>query len=379
MITKNYTKPHRSSWLALSLLLHACLVVGIITSYMHKSLPQLTPVMMPLPQEAQQPQAQKPQQEEKKETEKKKKPTLAKEKPMSEKPFVVPAPVVFYGNQTMMNNPTPIAGSPDGKSAFEEKPSALPTPATATITPEKTMARPPSLESNTEEAIIIPPAPAVEPKKATVKKEQAVPEKVTEHQEGFYEKPAPQEQPATTLKKEEVPLEVTLPATQEKPTPPTQKPAKKTLSLADLFKNAPTALAALTQTGEPSAKRAGTEGGDVNGSGHQITIKEGDMKYYSLWAKFLNHLNQAARFSRRGKERRIMELAQNGSIAYVLQCGITVDMHGKLLDIEILHSSGSKEFDDICMNDIRSAIPYPPLPETLGKKTARFEVNVYPS
>ena len=61
-----------------------------------------------------------------------------KTKPPLNQPFVVPAPVVFYGNQAMMNKPVPVSGHSEGKSAFEHTPSTLPTPPAPAIAPERT-------------------------------------------------------------------------------------------------------------------------------------------------------------------------------------------------------------------------------------------------
>lgn len=294
-------------------------------------------------------------------------------KPTLDQPFVVPAPVVFYGNQTMMNNPNPVSGTSEGKSAFEHTPSTLPTPATHTIAPERvplvetqkiaeqatiqSSSKPHEIAERASEEII--PAPqALEPLPLNTAGTFLAAETPQDNSHSSFEKPA-QDKPKE------------LPQHQK-------KSQSRKLTLADLFKNAPQSIASFAQDGLPSAKKAGTEGGDDFGSGHQVTIKEGDMKYYTLWSKFLNHLNQSARFTRRGKEALIEKWITRREIRYILQCGITIDKSGKLLDIEIVVSSGCPDFDKMCLHDIRSAIPYPPLPESLGKKTARFEVNVYP-
>jgi hypothetical protein len=323
-----------------------------------------------------------------------------KKQPTLNQPFVVPAPVVFYGNQALMNKPVPVSGHSDGKSAFEHSPSALPTPPAPAIAPERT----PSISA--PQLLAPHPKPADNQTLQEAHQEQEAIEtkelqdiitspfdaSVAENQNKF-EETAPQ--PKREAQQGEGILVAALEKSSRKQTPeeaphPSQEmntaPRKKRqqsqqakkLTLADLFKNASSTIASFAQDGLPSARKAGTEGGDDQGSGHQITIKEGDMKYYTLWAKFLNHLNQAARFNRRGKEGMIHTWMNNKEIQYILQCGITVDMQGKILDIEIMVSSGCSGFDKLCVSDIRSAVPYPPLPESLGKKTARFEVNVYP-
>ncbi len=253
--------------------------------------------------------------------------------------FVVPAPVVYYGNQAMMNMPTPIKGSATGTSSFDKNQSTLPTPAVQQVAQEQIK---PSSERYTQEAQSIPQ------ESATI--QETLPTEILSATSYIFSDNAFVEKTG---------------------------PAKK-LTLADLFKNAPADISQFAKEGQKTATQAGTENGDVNGSGQQITIKEGDMKYYTLWAKFLNHLNQAARFNRRGKEHIISQLLHEGKIEYLLQCGITIDASGNLIDIAITHSSGSRRFDELCKADIHAAVPFPPLPASLNKKTACFEVSVYP-
>ncbi len=336
-----------------------------------------------------------------KQAEQKKQPTL-------NQPFVVPAPVVFYGNQAMMNKPVPISGSSEGKSAFEHSPSSLPTPPAAAIAPERTpsISAPQSLidkamKGQQEQNLALPLADVDSPAfdtKDTIKNTEnslndqspkpledvsppALFEKTIEnvHQgEGIFLATKKESiiNPTSKINTDNIMLEKQ--HRENKSQEISQQSRQKKLTLIDLFKDATTTIASFAQDGLPSARKAGTEGGDDQGSGHQITIKEGDMKYYTLWANFLNHLNQAARFNRRGKETMIHAWINNREIQYILQCGITIDTQGKILDIDIMISSGCPGFDKLCISDIRSAVPYPPLPEHLGKKTARFEVNVYP-
>ena len=379
MVREEY-KNKKHTWLILSLMLHSILIAALLVSFLDKNLnPEAsftTPSLI---------QNKLHFQDKSNNLAKIKKEKIAdlkKAEKTIEKAFTVPAPVIFYGNQAMMNLPTPIAGSPDGKSSFDSNPSTLPTPAATAISTEQIA---PITENNSKQDTIQNASTAV----STFAQHTASKNLPTK-------RPLELSLPPTTIVKnnEEKSISTPPPFSEKKEfltadhnsqksnntetDPISQKQSKKQLTLAELFKNAPTALTALGKTGEPSARKAGTEGGDVNGSGHQITIKEGDMKYYTLWAKFLNHLNQAARFNRRGKEHRIHELIQTGAITYILQCAITVDKEGKLIDIELTNSSGSPEFDQLCISDIKSGIPYPPLPDSLGKKIARFEVNVYP-
>ncbi len=522
-------KESKTNWIALSLFLHVCALTGLFLSQRQTSLFTHTILAdraekqtqaLPHPQTQAQQTApttqQQPQQKQKTSLRFPKNapahtqvaPQKKEPKPAElQKPFVVPAPVVFYGNQAMMNAPTPIKGHKDGTSGFEHSPSALPTPPARTIgqldesstapstpdttdshklissqvsptkqqsaldkgtenkndhsktnepTPspisqiapqssltkatsnttspttqettkpnepargkqklrmepkiEKIQSREKSVSTTIQETVLVPKqeeltqdeiiseqleeleelvsstlakleesirtlttAPISETKQIATQQNQKVAQTKQDTKSNS------QTAPSTVAKGPDEPLKQSNAQMVHSNSQQSQSGAKKNpLTLADLFKNSRQDLQTLTMQGVLSAKKAGTENGDDNGSGHQITIKEGDMKYYTLWAKFLNHLNQAARFNRRGKERLIQEWIATEKIRYVLQCGITVDLEGKVLDIEITHSSGCKKFDEFCISDIHSAVPYPPLPPSLGKTSARFEVNVYP-
>lgn len=384
MVVEEYKNP-KHTWLVVSLVLHGIFITAILVSLLDKNLNSRTTSSAPILFENEPLSKTISEQEKEQEKRKRKEQLNLFKKPakLDEKPFTVPAPVVFYGNQTMMNLPTPIAGSPDGKSSFDSNPSTLPTPAATHISTEPVAPAAQTILPQDDAPIQIPenaPSESLPENKIVQDKIELPPVESVRFHTAV---PQAAEQPSNIIppfseKKESPLLNHNSQPNLAKTIPTPSKQVKKQLTLAELFKNAPTALNALGTTGEPSARKAGTQGGDVNGSGHQITIKEGDMKYYTLWAKFLNHLNQAARFNRRGKEHRIHELVQTGAVTYILQCAITVDKEGKLVDIELANSSGSPEFDQLCISDIKSGIPYPPLPDSLGKKIARFEVNVYP-
>ncbi len=447
-------KETKSSWIALSLFLHICALTGLFISQRQTPLFTQTVLSDETPKEQNQtahhvsPTA--PTQQQQTPTPKKKLqlPKLQqqtfqtqKKEPKPEelqKPFIVPAPVVFYGNQAMMNAPKPIKGSKEGTSGFEHTPSALPSLPVKMIRksePESASTQKKSTGEQAEESLgseknsKAPHLPNQKPITETVEsalKKELIPHQTISESASDTKQPAteptiqkiqsrektvsttiqevvivPQNQPLPTIQTSEdtnttktaevlTPTEIITQKTSlathknsqknsgdvtQSSTPNTKK---NSLSLAQLFKNARQDLHNLTMQGAISAKKAGTETGSDDGSGHQVVIKEGDMKYYTLWAKFLNHLNQAARFNRRGKERLIQEWVATEQIRYVFQCGITVDLQGKVIDVEINHSSGSKKFDDFCLSDIYSAVPYPPLPPSIGKTSARFEVNVYP-
>jgi hypothetical protein len=395
MLVREQTQTKKSTGVFISLTVHAVLVALLFLALTEK---HLTSDLFTSHTKSLVANTIKKKQAEKNSKQEQSSPAKASEKkqPTLNQPFVVPAPVVFYGNQAMMNKPVPVSGHSEGKSAFEHTPSALPTPAAPAIAPERTpsILAPENLnalKNKQEQSSISKEIKTSKEQEKVPAFESSVTEPIEEIKElnaalenefrqkegnlllapdSMLEKQVAQEMENAPRKKQQSSQSLINDAIQD-------TEAKK-LTLADLFKNATSTIASFAQDGLPSARKAGTEGGDDQGSGHQITIKEGDMKYYTLWAKFLNHLNQSARFNRRGKEGMIHNWILNKEIQYILQCGITIDMQGKILDIEIMVSSGCPGFDKLCISDIRSAVPYPPLPESLGKKTARFEVNVYP-
>ena len=99
------------------------------------------------------------------------------------------------------------------------------------------------------------------------------------------------------------------------------------------------------------------------------------MRYYTVWTKFLQHLNQTAQFNRIKKNIPLINWVRSGLLKKDLYCGITVTKEGKVLAIDIISSSGYKPFDDTCVSDIWASSPFPPLPESMHKEQARFEVR----
>ncbi len=116
---------------------------------------------------------------------------------------------------------------------------------------------------------------------------------------------------------------------------------------------------------------------DGDGAGQPLVIREGDIKYYSLWSSFLKHLNNAARFNRVKNKVPLEQWLSNKLIKNHLQCSITINKKGDVEDIDIILSSGYKPYDELCIQDVWSASPFPPLPDQLGKNVARFEVRTY--
>ncbi len=369
MVAREHKQTKKSTGVVVSLTIHALLLLLLFLILTEK---KLSPLFLPAQPSKQPERSRSTTPAQPQATKKSDDPT---KKATLDQPFVVPAPVVFYGNQAMMNKPVPVSGHADGKSAFEHTPTSLPTPPAHAIAPERTV--PVVSETIGDKVEVGPQEEHHEQVPATPTFEkQPEQEAVAEKQESFSE-PTPSSLVALATQAQES----TVPAISKKQstTPKKQKAEQANkLTLADLFKNSRNTIASFAQDGLPSAKKAGTEGGDDLGSGHQITIKEGDMRYYTLWSTFLNHLNASARFSRRGKEHLIQEWVRTHQIQYILHCGITIDLEGNVIDVDLVVSSGCKEFDNLCLNDIYTAAPFPPLSERLGKKTARFEVSVYP-
>lgn len=147
-------------------------------------------------------------------------------------------------------------------------------------------------------------------------------------------------------------------------------PVPKEVSLADLFRNAQKAVA------HDTAALTSQDGG--GGPSGQIVISEGSLKYYSLWSKFLSHLNDAARFNRRGGiNQEVQHWLQTGLIKKEALFAIDVNKKGQVINVILLSSSGHSPFDKLCISDIWSAVPYPPLPDSIDRPTARFQVKAF--
>jgi len=141
-------------------------------------------------------------------------------------------------------------------------------------------------------------------------------------------------------------------------------------TLADLFNHART-------TFSQQQKAVSNLQQDGDGAGQPLIIKEGDIRYYNLWKTFLMHLNDHARFNRARKATQVGQWIQEKKIKNNLQCAITINKKGEVLLVEIMLSSGHQPFDALCLDDIWSASPFPPLPDHLHKQTACFEVKSY--
>lgn len=140
------------------------------------------------------------------------------------------------------------------------------------------------------------------------------------------------------------------------------------ITLSDIFSHARSTFVAQKQLMHAQ---------EGDGAGYPLIIKEGDIRYYNLWKTFLEHLNNHARFNRARKPQQVTQWLQAKKIKNNLQCAITIDNQGVVLGVEIMLSSGHQPFDALCLDDIYSASPFPPLPDHLNKQKACFEVKSY--
>jgi outer membrane biosynthesis protein TonB len=242
----------------------------------------------------------------------KNKPSLVRKPHEKKISFKVPAPIVFYGQQMAPN----------------KKPGSLAQPAQQATQPQK-QAQPSQKQAQ-------PSQQETQPQKQTQPPSKLLPTKKTP---------------------ESIPV-------KKQPTAVTS--TKKDLSLADIFNHA-------RQNFNIPKKTDLQAPGD--GAGQPLVIREGDMKYYSLWSTFLHHLNNAARFNQVKSPLPLGEWLQNRFIKNNLQFAITINKKGEVQDISIMVSSGYKPYDERCIQDTWSASPFPPLPDQLGKNVARFEVR----
>ena len=172
------------------------------------------------------------------------------------------------------------------------------------------------------------------------------------------------------------------PTTSEEPTPETLqqktsltslKQSEKSndlraykLTLADLFKDLSSAGAL---TGKDQSSQEGQTDGDM------LIIGQGDMKYYSFLQKFVTHINQV--FSFYGGPDKVKNWINKGFIKNDTHLSITIDKNGKVLSALITQSSGCKAFDELSLQTINQASPFPPIPDRLGHQKVRVDLSSY--
>ncbi len=333
----NKEKEQKSSWLIYSIVLHSIVIVALLLSLNETYL--IKPQKKPAPIILIDDKKRNEKQEKRNRTDIQKK-EPEKPKPLDPKTFTVPAPVMYYGHEI---DPNKKPGNPTEKKIETSHDKSIDN------SNEKNI---PSSESNTLPLSIKP-----EEKLETLSnKEDLIVDKNSTVADTIIDKNI-----FIDYKKP-----INLKRTRNRsiiPSSDTQQPSVKKLTLSDLFKKSPLVSTETQIIGE--------------GSGQPIVIKEGDMKYYSVWTKFLHHLNQTARFNRIKKKIPLIEWIKTGQLKKDLFCGITVTKEGKVLSIDIISSSGFKPFDALCIEDIWASSPFPPLPESMGKEQARFEVRSY--
>jgi outer membrane biosynthesis protein TonB len=328
----NTEKQDRSTWFIYSIALHTILLLAFLITLNDANLlnPQKKPAQIIMMDEKK-PLRERFKNKEKQET-----------KPFDQSTFTVPTPVMYYGKEL---DPDKKPGTPTKQSTpkqtIPEKPQEHPNEKSSVEKTNNSLQE--NLSSNVLEEEIVEQQPstiieaistiteATAPARGPIK-EIIIPKKLRER---------------SMLPKKQSDL--------------LNKTETKKLTLADIFKKSSVVSEDTQVIGE--------------GSGQPVVIKEGDMKYYSVWTKFLHHLNQTAKFNRVKKQVPLKEWIKTGQLKKDLYCGITVTKEGKVLAIDIISSSGFKLFDDTCVHDIWASSPFPPLPESMGKERARFEVR----
>ncbi len=323
----NKEKEQKSAWIIYSITLHALIIIALLISLNDTSLlnpkKEAAPVILMDQKELRH----------KSHTEK-----IKNKEPqtLDPKTFTVPAPVMYYGHEI---DPHKKPGNPT-----EKKIEASPDNNTHDSIEKK----------DKKESDIVPELPITEPEKSELSNKEIKSDNNESMIDTIIEKNIFMDD------KKFIPLKKTR---SRSTTSSHEQSCSKKLTLADLFKKSPLVTTDTQMIGE--------------GSGQPIVIKEGDMKYYSVWTKFLHHLNQTARFNRIKKKVPLIEWIKTGQLKKDLFCGITVTKEGKVLSIDIISSSGFKPFDTMCIEDIWASSPFPPLPESMGKEQARFEVRSY--
>ena len=151
---------------------------------------------------------------------------------------------------------------------------------------------------------------------------------------------------------------------------------EQAFTLADLFKNIPNSSVFAPDTAKSLAtyNPRGDSSLIGDGYGSDIVITEGDMRYYSVWKKFLHHINETAQYNQIRHKQDSTQWRQKGLIKNPSIMSVTVAKNGTCLAVTVLHSSGCTPFDTFNVQTAWSASPYPPLPESMGKEQARFEI-----
>ncbi len=135
---------------------------------------------------------------------------------------------------------------------------------------------------------------------------------------------------------------------------------KRSLTLADLFKNMPHTLDQLSK--ETASSKDGKE----------LVVVQGDMKYYSFLKEFLTHINQV--FAFHGGPQKMDNWARAGLLKHQAGLSVTINKQGKVIGTQMLNSSGHTAADTLLLEAINLASPFAPVPHHFGHETVRVEL-----
>lgn len=189
------------------------------------------------------------------------------------------------------------------------------------------------------------------------------------------EKKEPTKQ-ATTKEKEQTPflekteapslfkaVEQTTPADgQKKQAASKEEIRRHKLTLADLFQTMPHLMQAANQAAQ-------------SGDGDTLVISQGDMKYYTFLKKFITHINEVFTFY--GGPQKIDSWMKEGLIRKNTSMSVVIDKKGNVLEVILTGSSGYQPFDELSIQAVHQASPFPPVPEYLNHEKVRVELMSY--
>lgn len=188
---------------------------------------------------------------------------------------------------------------------------------------------------------------------------QEVPQPATKVITPEKEKPKPEQKSTETKDQAEIPsmFQAAEKPAQEQDSHDADGIRRRRLTLADLFKNMPHLMNKLSQE---------------SGDGDQLVVVQGDMKYYSFLKIFLSHINQV--FAFHGGPQKMHTFAQSGKLHRNAGLNVVIDREGKVLSRTLTHSSGHEPADQLILEAIDLANPFPPVPSHFTHKTVRIEL-----
>lgn len=254
-------------------------------------------------------------------------------------PTPLPAPVVLYYANTSQSQalpPTELVASDSEKNTLKDQPAQTKSnPSLKNLPPESLQ----KLEGKKEETIEKAKQKSIEKKeKIEQKKSPTVISSVSET--GFFKAT---EKPSKLTQKQEATTENQIRSRQ--------------LELADLFRTMP--------------HHTKTEGNNA-GNTDQLLVVQGDMKYYSFFNQFLTHINQV--FAFHGGPEKLSGYIQSGKRLKNAGLFVIIDQQGKVLSRSITSSSGYAPADELILQVVDLASPFPPVPQHFNHKTVRIEL-----